>query len=765
MTSISSHKGKAKTDEMRLRQAAGLFKYAEGWWQDQQFKKKDGQLFYAVDVDVVTMHIAPVDMAAYANIFEQEDSQTPELLARLIGDFIFSRQDPNHRVPLMLLPPHDEELFRIGNAISNKLLREIERGSQELLAAQSSLFKEFESNQDYGKLVQMLCEKAPKLVKLFDERQGPSSELMRLVNLLEQGRLLNVERYINPSSKWAFPVPNIEDDEEDAQSFGKLQSAWIDWLNASKPPNKPRYALVRDAEALARLEWINQRMEAENQNRRLVLITGSDNIFAAAERHDNDNDFSILYLRHPRAFLADEAFFRKSAQPSEAQKADFVLLDWLNLFFPTIIQNQYLSRTSERLVDPKALDDLLIPSRHEFRSTLVTLRRAETVIPLEDYVNEWSEQVRATAVAWNIKPELFKTDPERAKQLAQLVLAHRAGSKLDEVAFVSALYKNSLLSLNRLYSAPAWIGLWSQAGAKSEYIKGIPYLDFGMNPRAQEYCNEVIKQLREPKLTVDLVKMYNALAEQDKSNYLAHTVHALAYATKGHWHATRTLCQVAIAVADQLPVEERGSRKGREAAYLAAVATRRLMRNVSDLESASAMLAEAIKRDEYGHHDLRFDSERWAIVTAKHHLMYFNDVKIPDVPTLNETLAELKGIIDASSEKRNEDCRNWILRQSLTNLFNVRFIATRSNTIPHESIEWVAPYLDMFEKVTASTPEDRLARVTFEMAYALWGSDSSKRKDYARKVITHDLPIALPFEKMRQEEMRKATRAVYEQLK
>lgn len=763
MHSISSSKDRAKTDEARLRQAASLFRYVEGWWQDRCYTKDGGRLFYAVDVDVVTMQIAPAENAEYANVFDQEDLETAQLLARLIGDFIFSRLDSIDRVPLFLLPPHDEELFRMGNAISNRLLDHIAKGAGELLASQDSLFEEFDRDQNYDKLLRMLCERAPHLVRLFDTQRGPGSELIRLVDLFERQTLQNIERYFDPTSKWAFPVPNIEEHEEDARSFGDLKASWLHWLNESKPAKKPRYAIEGDAEALARLEWINQRLKAEK--RRLVLITGSNYIFAAAARHDRNKDFSLWYLRHPRAFLADDRFFLKSSLPSNSRKADFKLLDWLNLFFPNIIRSEYLSQTGEHLINQNALVALLNPQNHDFLSTLVTFRRAEAARPLEEYVNEWGEQVDATAVARNIAPELFKTYPAGAKQALEFTLKHRSSAAIDETAFVKALYKVSLLSLNRLYSSAAWIGLWAQEGEQSEYIKGIPYLNFDMDPEAQAYCDGVFERLRKSRPDINLVEMYKTLSAIDDVNYLAHTVHALAYATKGHWHAAKTLCRVAMAVSDDLPLEKRGSRKGREAAYLAAVSTRRIMVDVNDLDYASDLLEEAIRRDDDGRQDLRFQSEKWAIVTAKHHLIYFQRAEIPNVPTLDETITGLRSVIDSRLSDKNEDCRNWVQRQALTNLFNVLFIATRENTAPPESIDLLREYLGMFDEVTASTAEDRLARVTFEMAYALWGSDLHRRKTYARNVTVHTLPITLSFDKMRQETMRRAARAVYEELK
>lgn len=757
---LRSRSAPANADVERLQQAAKLFGLAEGWLRDSSFQRDVGRVYYAVDVDVVTMFIAPVEMASYAKVFAHDDDEH-ELLARLLGDFIFFRRRISQQAPLMLLPPHDEELLRMGNAIGRRLLNQIELGTNQFQAIYKQVREASSDKESYNKdLVRLLCERAPDLVRLLDEGEGPASEISRLVRLFQEDKLRNVERYQEHSEQWAFPILDGGSVETESNEYSKLKEAWLDRLNKSKPSNKPRYALEGDAEALARLEWINNKIESEN--RRLVLITGSEYIFAAAEGYQS-GEFAKLYLRHPKAFLADASFFLKVSGVTDVTKPDFVLLDWLNLFFPDVIREFYPNTSTETLIDPKVLDAILGQKGGEFASVLALLRKADKEKkPLDECLKDWGEQVRSTAVAWNISPNLFSTDEGRAKKILDILFHGKPlPPELNEVEFMQALYNLSLDSLDRLYSTPAWIGLWSQKDAQFEYIKGIPYLDFDLDPKAQEYCDVVFNQLRKmSKLNVNLVAMYAELSREDSSNYLAHTVHALAYAAKGHWHAAITLCRVAIARSDQLSAIEKGSRKGREASYLASVATRRLMRQADDLKEAELFLAQAIDRDDKGRHDVRFDSERLAIAVAKHHLIHYCKENIGGVPSLQAILSELREIIKYSDDKvpsgdLSESCHNWVLRQVFTNLFNSLFILSEDNS---KDIIVDENELLKFESATEAERHDTLARFTFEMAYALWGRDAKKRGKYAKSAILFELPILLPYDKARQDSIRNAVR-------
>ena len=169
--------------------------------------------------------------------------------------------------------------------------------------------------------------------------------------------------------------------------------------------------------------------------------------------------------------------------------------------------------------------------------------------------------------------------------------------------------------------------------------------------------------------------MYSALRDVDDSDYLAHVIHGLAYAAKGHWYATLALCRTAVAVRDCIPKEARGHRLGREACYLAAVAMQRQAIGVKDLREAKDWLDRARNRDEDRPRDSRFDSEELALDAMEHYFGYFRDKKVLNVEAVWSTCLALVRLIDwVEAEQDEESVKNWVLRQCLTNFFSLRVL-------------------------------------------------------------------------------------------
>ena len=64
--------------------AAGLMRRCAGYMTDQQAEQDGWKVFYAVDVDVIAMYMAPSQNSRYAAVFSNgEDTDTRGLLARL----------------------------------------------------------------------------------------------------------------------------------------------------------------------------------------------------------------------------------------------------------------------------------------------------------------------------------------------------------------------------------------------------------------------------------------------------------------------------------------------------------------------------------------------------------------------------------------------------------------------------------------------------------------------------------------------------------
>lgn len=256
--------------------------------------------------------------------------------------------------------------------------------------------------------------------------------------------------------------------------------------------------------------------------------------------------------------------------------------------------------------------------------------------------------------------------------------------------------------------------------------------------------------------------MYLRLSNIDGSHYHSHVIHALAYATKGHWHATRTLCRVALRTADGLPDSERGNRKGREAAYLLAIAERRLAVTLKDLDMAKKYLDEAEAREDAGvSKDSRFLSEEIAVDVAKLNFQVFvaND--------LSSVLEALERLIPSAVEllKRAQSdplkpARVWVSQQVLTNALNLALIARDadlafSQTLLEDVRALVsAANMSLVLEGSAWPNRDDVAEFVYLIACIVFGIDPSKK--HAAMVRLEDLrfPAYTPFDKAREAAFR-----------
>jgi hypothetical protein len=158
---------------------------------------------------------------------------------------------------------------------------------------------------------------------------------------LPKDRIRNISRVGEYSGRFGRQAPNKAQSllpppsavaSRDRDDFFDLIGEWRKRLRTHLPRYKPTYALLRDAMVMATLEWTNER--AAGGRRRLILITGSPYLFAAGESVKIEGEtFAKRYLRHPLAFVASEDFF--SVRDG---RAEFRLLEWLNLFFPDALK-------------------------------------------------------------------------------------------------------------------------------------------------------------------------------------------------------------------------------------------------------------------------------------------------------------------------------------------------------------------------------------------------------------------------------------------
>jgi hypothetical protein len=766
--------------------AAELLLRCAGYRDDKQAETQNWTVFYAVDVDVITLYLAPANRTEYASVFDDEEKATRELLARLVGNFIF-RHQPERK--LFLIRPHDEELERMVHALSDKVLALVDPQKLDQLLDRGRLVELAQElrAQPVSKVAQWLIDEAPELVEVFEGTAGPKAELDRF-DAIAKSRLLHLERYHEPETGWVFPMSDLK------QSPEEFEGTFTDWkkrLTQHKAPAQTRYALNNDAYVLATIQLLNKRLS--EQHKKIVLITGTRGILDAAEAYSLDGppsgherpSFASQYIRHPQSFMADEAFFGfgPSADPRQPTGSAFILVEWLNLFFPKAVQQPGAGTTAN--IDLALLRKIVSGNALRFQNIVTVLAGSQLSgdqqerFP-ESMLSEWRVQVGTAGVG----------DRERQRHLIPWV-QQQLEQGVDIPKLVSDIGKLAVQSLSSLYSSTACLALWSRTEAMEERIRGVPALRIDqMYPEAEKYYRKIVETMRrgtnnrekvpdgaEPKVTINLGDMYSGLAISDDSQYLGHTIHALAYAAKGHWKATRTLCRIALAVVDALPDMSKGKRRGREAAYLMAVAERRLALVAKDLEEARRYLKSARDREdrEVRAEDSRFLSEAIAIEVAEVNFQCFIGKE------RKSGLAELGKIVPAAvdqvlqrieeeSAESRQSTREWARQQVLTNVLNLALVAilgSESGDLPSDILQHVRRYVATAnEKLfhggidrTWDPTWDEVAKFICLAAAVVFSPAPDGRKAARDKLENVTFKTYLPFDKQREKAFRKLAKS------
>jgi hypothetical protein len=174
-------------------------------------------------------------------------------------------------------------------------------------------------------------------------------------------------------------------------------------------------------------------------------------------------------------------------------------------------------------------------------------------------------------------------------------------------------------------------------------------------------------------------------------------IHGLVYAANGHWQAARTLALVALDAANGLSVENKKGRFGREAAYLQAIAVRRLARSSGDLQEARHLLDLAKTRDyEEDGIDPRFRAEELAQWMAEIQFMLFNEqtvtqgkVRLSEQFFYKWDTAVHLATFEAqrfATHKQDHPQQRWLQRQNATNALLLANLFALFNGSPVDAI-------------------------------------------------------------------------------
>lgn len=674
--------------------AADLARKVDPIWRDKNDTKKGWRIHYAVDIDVIKLAIDPVEMSAYAAVFSESEDviSTQEVLARCIGEYIFSKFSSEfntasvdgrmeNKEPFLIVPPHDEELDGVLFAIARKLKLKQNSVEKEIKSLKSALDK-VKTNQDR---VNLLLNHAPQTMLLLSGGTGANIELDRYASIVAN-QLTNLHTYAENDS--TFPLipqdpikfsANLENKIDlstnnhiEYAEFISLFDMWRERISEVPHVRSRRADLIaNDAFVLARIEFINRRLCKDK--RRIVLLTGTDSLHKAAKTYFIDGkSFKDIYLRAPISVVGCDDFF---SEKNNNTNTKIKLADWFKVLFPNAIKvdgNNVPILLSNELT--KAVNSILVRLKNntnEIKSS-----------HFSSLVNEWCQQINDIGVMHEI------SDIENSKRMINLLADLNQTSSAKNVITVEyllmAVKSRVTESLRALYTNTMRLGVM-QLGhddGKEQKFYGLPALVFDDDFfQANAVCKQMydaLLSLGEDERKVNLSLLYETLRKIDNIDYHAMLIHGLIYASKGHWHATKILSMIALQSADSLPAELKKGRLGREAAYLQAIAVRRLARSADDLQEARFLLEEAQKRETLGvRDDPRFKSEALAQWVTNLQFILFD--KKDDIRVRKQldkdfdqkwSEAIFLSTIEASkyaSVKEHHPIQRWLQRQNATN--------------------------------------------------------------------------------------------------
>ncbi|MFC2032608.1 hypothetical protein ACFLUS_04520 [Chloroflexota bacterium] len=752
--------------------AARLLQFCASYIEDVYFDSLPPNeridTYYALDNDVIMLYLQPNQRREYFDIFhEGKNSTTAKTLVFLVGDLLFEK--PSNTIPgfarhnqcYLIIRPHDTEMVHVLESIYLKLAKSIEKLDLPEFAKLTSIIEVYQKNLNESLLVNSLKECISNLVELYLPHTGPKAAISRYLKINHHFKL--IDNYYEKESNFYFTLPDAINSEEERNDLTKLVDNWKTKLSSTRTEFNMvsnADALDTDAEALANIEYLNGLLQ--NENKKLVLITGSAYLFYAAANYfptwNATQSFADLYLRHPLAFLANENGLTIAGK-SKDDEGVLNLVEWLNIWFPNVVEP---IDTKYNLVSRYELKQIF-NREDEFENVINILSQKEAgKTQLDKLIDNFQRQVIAIAESKYTEALDEKNAEQRgASILAKKLIDLKKQGDWDLETVRKFVYQESIGSISRLYSITVWIGLWSKLDRIQ--TKGLPALRFtDNNIDISNYCDTIVNlQMKYVHDVIsrqeleDLVKLRNELQVKDKYRYYSHVIYSLAFMIKGHWKASSTLAKIALAICDTIPNEERGVINGREAAYLACIAFRRAAKKRTDLVDATYYTTQAKKRDtSSGSTDIRFEAEELSIKVRDCYFKIYieNDLEISE--TVISILQEMSSIIIKCEAETVEKIRLWVLRQTLTNYFSLLIVAIDKKIVSDIDKDKVIAQLSTFKEVIEkyndyNMEDDPLAHLIYFISMAIWGDNKQEYNEKAWSLSKSISPTTNPYDKLR----------------
>jgi len=671
------------------------------------------EFFYAIDADIFALFLNPIDKFEYAYTFTGMKQKTDTLLARRLGDFIFDPNCTNSRPiaktqnkwrdvrndKLLIISPHDEEIQKYVLRII-KDFNKVVCNTDLLITQLVTKIKNQDTDEDS---VNWILDYGYELLEIFDGRSGNMLMINRLVSI-DGDSIIGINQYYRSSDNFTFKYDDVR------YNGGKTIKEWSDLLEEHKAWDQNREQIERDAKVLWTLQQINR--ELFSSKKRLILITGTASILEATENviithPSNDNktvSFADMYIRHPVSFIMDKEFF--SIPSDSSDKFDCIkLYSWMNNLYPKqfelkekqiIIDKQF--KEKQIIIDKQGLKTIENkPEKYVDKYKTLIENLVNILENTEDNNNGNVEDIGLKMVRHMehqinnmfVRYEII-SDSERAIKFVQdIVLKIRNNYSIKEIK--KDLLHDANVSLEAIATIASTMGVWNQMYNSENSQYGIPALRFDNKyENAQERLDQIVQIFyKEKEDVIDqeaIKKIYTDLKNLDDRNYHSLLIHAFIFACYGHWYATKTLCLTALNVAESFKIEEIDNMcRGREAAYLLAVAERRLVKKEGDMLPALSKARNMLIKASYDyedddalrrkHIDIRFRSERLAIDVTELNYNYFSSTtgeeSVLKIPYLLEKISEGMVIQEELEKETSEKVKAWVNQQSLVNLLSL----------------------------------------------------------------------------------------------
>ncbi|MEK7993980.1 MAG: hypothetical protein AAB403_09280 [Planctomycetota bacterium] len=686
---------------------------------DRADAAKDRTIYYAADANVARLFMSPDRVGpvssdggnGYGTVFPDDDVETSVALGAALSRYIFWHLTGSTR-PVLLLPSHAAEIRTIYNRVADNAKGEhlkVDRAHLRTILTRIVAAKEPKER------LEVLESSAPALTNALFYKRGPRSELDRLHQLINEGRIL---RLPNESQDPFAPYGGQLFSKEDREALAppnelaelleetRYRLSWEQRLRSASYIRKHKVrALSADSAALARIEFINRRLFSRGN--RLVLITGDATMFRAASNYfpsfvpnDMGRDFADLYLRNPRAYLATPEVLTPRSALDEPKDASLLapLEDWLD----TLLAGY----TSDSGINAQSLRDLVAPDATILASLRqVALRALRTDPTAADSIKSDWEAHTSNIVARHIAyRELLLSDATKFVAGISVATIDSALLEIDQ-----ALFQASEETWNAFFTSLMRTGFeFAPSATAKPRRRDPPPLSFDSFVHTTKFVRTILRTSGLTELSSEeFGKLLSDLDLDEPTGYAKALAYAVLFAHSGRWHVAMQIADRASEIANramervaarELPLSADHHREalisGREAFYFRAVSHRLRSRSLDDLASATDFLSKAEEAHQLDCQRnpqlkplaVRFTSERWAIHLARclfRELIFSKENSNSDVVDPAEVMSAIVDLLPTVLNVADEWLRHRIHRNLLTNFFMAAALLDHRQIRPH----------------------------------------------------------------------------------